>query len=160
MPRMDRVHVIVLVEGFSIRRVAREPGVSRQVVRSRLGTSQPVRRESGPRPRPVLARIARRIEKPMEEWGPGTTAKQRITGTRVHRQLVEEGLRTGITTLRQVLAERRRQRSEVMIPLVHRPGDEAQVDFFEVTVEVAGMVRKAWKLVPRLMYSGRDEAWI
>ncbi len=64
MLRMDRVHVIrhkVLMEGFSIRRLARQPGVSRQVVRSHLATSQPVRRETGPRPRPVLARIARRI---------------------------------------------------------------------------------------------------
>ena len=163
MLRMDQVHVIrhkVLVEGVSIRRVARELGVSRQVVRKYLTTAEPVRRESGPRPRPVLERITRRIEELMEEWGPRTTAKQRITGTLVHRQLIEEGYRTGITAVRQVLAERRRQRSEVMIPLVHRPGDEAQVDFFEVTVEVAGVVRTAWKFVLRLMYSGRDYAWI
>lgn len=163
MLRMDRVHVIrhkVLVEGLSIRRVARELGVSRQVVRKYLKTSEAVRRESGPRPRPVLERIAKRIEELMEEWGPRTTAKQRITGTRIHRQLIEEGYRTGLTTVREVMAERRRQRSEVMIPLVHRPGEEAQVDFFEVTVEVAGMVRKAWKFVLRLMYSGRDFAWL
>jgi len=163
MLRMDRVHVIrhkVLVDGLSIRRVARELGVSRQAVRKYLKTSEPVRRETGSRPRPVLERIARRIEELLEEWGPRTTAKQRITGTLVHRHLIEEGYRAGITTVREVLAERRRQRSEVMIPLVHRPGDEAQVDFFEVTVEVAGVVRAAWKFVLRLMYSGRDFAWI
>jgi len=39
---------------------------------------------------------------------------------------------------------------------VHRPGEEAQVDFFEVTVEEGGQRRKAWKFVMRLMYSGRD----
>ena len=42
------------------------------------------------------------------------------------------------------------------MPLVHRPGDEAQVDFFEVTVELRGERRKAWKFLMRLMYSGRD----
>ena len=42
------------------------------------------------------------------------------------------------------------------MPLVHRPGDEAQVDFFEVTVEVGGERGKAWKFLMRLMYSGRD----
>jgi transposase len=47
-----------------------------------------------------------------------------------------------------------------MIPPVHRPGDEAQVDFFKVTVEVGGVVRKAWKSLLRLMYSRRDFAWL
>jgi hypothetical protein len=49
---------------------------------------------------------------------------------------------------------------EVYIPLVHRAGDEAQVDFFEVTVDVGGERRKAWKFVMRLMFSGRDFAWL
>ena len=44
------------------------------------------------------------------------------------------------------------------VPLVHRLGDEAQVDFFEVTVEVDGVRVKVWKFLMRLMYSGRDFA--
>ena len=55
--------------------------------------------------------------------------------------------------------ERRRQRAEVYVPLVHRPG-EAQVDFFEVVVEVGGERRKAWEFLLRLMYSGREFAWL
>ncbi len=42
------------------------------------------------------------------------------------------------------------------MPLVHRPGDEAQVDFFDVTVEVGGERRRAWQFLMRLMHSGRD----
>jgi len=163
MLRMDQIHVIrhkVLVEGQSIRRVARELGVSRQVVRKYLKVAQAGRKEEVPRLRPVSQRIEKRIEELMEEWGPRSTAKQRITGTRIHRQLVEEGYRAGVTTVRALLAERRRKRAEVMIPLVHRAGDEAQVDFFEVTVEVGGVMRKAWKFLLRLMYSGRDYAWL
>ena len=56
MLRMAQVHVIrhkVLVEGLSIRRVAREMGVSRNTVTKYLKQPQPVRRE-GPRRKPVL----------------------------------------------------------------------------------------------------------
>lgn len=159
---MDQVHVIrhkVKVEGLSIRRVARELGVSRNTVRKYLEQSEPRRRELMPRGRPVWARAVERIERLLGEWSGRTTAKQRITGTRVHRQLVEEGLSVGITTVRQVLAEMRRQQAEVYIPLVHRPGEEAQVDFFAVTVEEGGVQREVWKLLVHLMYSGRDFVW-
>ena len=44
------------------------------------------------------------------------------------------------------------------MPLIHRPG-EAQIDFFEVVVEVGGERRKAWEFLLRLMYSGREFAW-
>jgi hypothetical protein len=52
----------------------------------------PVRVEHQPRVRPVLDRVWSRIEALLDEWRPRTTAKQRVTGSRLHRQLVEEGL--------------------------------------------------------------------
>jgi hypothetical protein len=100
--------------------------------------------------------VAPRIEEILLEWRERTTAKQRITGTRVHRQLVEEGYEVGITTVRDYLREKRRKEAEVFVPLIHRPGEEAQVDFFEVSVEEDGQMKKVWKFVMRLMYSGRD----
>ena len=160
---MDQVYVIrhkVLVEGKSIRAVARELGISRNTVRKYLRVSEPVRRETEPRPRPVLARVAPRIDQLLEEWTPRTTRKQRITGSRVQRQLVEEGYEVGITTVREYLKEKRRREAEVFIPLVHRPGEEAQVDFFEVTVDEAGVRRTVWEFLLRLMYSGRDFVWL
>lgn len=163
MLRMDQVHVIrhkVLVEGLAIRRVAREMGVSRNTVRKYLQVSEPVRREKGPRARPVLEKVAPRIDELLAEWALRTTPKQRITGTRLHQELVEEGYEVGVTTVREYLREKRRQAAEVYIPLVHRPGDEAQVDFFQVTVEEDGVPRKVWKFVMRLMYSGRDFVWL
>jgi len=163
MLRMEQVHVIrhkVLVEGRSIRSVASEMGVSRNTVNKYLHQAEPARKESGDRRRPVLSLVAPRIDALLEEWGPRTTRKQRITGSRIHRQLVEEGYQVGITTVRDYLCEKRRQEAEVFIPLVHRPGDGAQVDFFEVTVEEDGVRHKAWKFVLRLMYSGRDFTWL
>ena len=159
MLRMDQVHVIrhkVLVEGHSIRAVARQMGISRNTVSKYLKVSEPKRIVSQPKPSPVMERVAPRIEELLEHWRGRTTPKQRITGTRIHRQLVEEGYQVGITTVRDYLRERRRKRAEVFVPLVHRPGEEAQVDFFEVTVEEDGQMRKAWKFVMRRMYSGRD----
>ncbi len=46
------------------------------------------------------------------------------------------------------------------MPLTYRPGDLAEVDFFEVLVDLDGTRRKAWLFLMRLMYSGRDFAWI
>jgi transposase len=163
MLRMDKGYVIrhkVFVEGRSARRVAREMGISRNTVRKYVEVSQPVRREKLPRAQPVVERVGERIEAILEEWQHRTTRKQRITGSRVHRQLRQEGYEVGITTVREYLSEWRRQRAEVFVPLVHRPGDEAQVDFFEVTVSLAGVLRKAWLFVLRLRYSGRDFAWL
>lgn len=163
MLRMDQVHVIrhkVLQEGRSIRSVAREMGFSRNTIRKYLRVSEPVRQASGPRRRPVMEKAAARIEQLLEEWKGRTTPKQRITGTRIHRQLVEEGMQVGITTVRTYLWEKRRQESEVFIPLVWRGGDAAQVDFFEVTVDCGGERSKVWKFVMRLMYSSRDFVWL
>lgn len=156
---MDQVHVIrhkVLVEGDSVRSVAKEMGLSRNTVSKYLTVSEPGKPARRNKPSPVTEMVGPRIEQILEQWKPRTTSKQRITGTRVHRQLVEEGYEVGTTTVRDYLRERRRQKAEVFIPLIHRPGEEAQVDFFEVSVEEDGEQRKAWKFVMRLMYSGRD----
>jgi transposase len=160
MLRMDQVHVIrhkVLLEGKSVRSVAKEMGVSRNTVAKYLNNPEPTRRVTRKQKRaPVMEMVAPRIEEILSEWTERTTPKQRITGTRIHRQLVEEGYEVGITTVRDYLREKRRKEAEVFVPLVHRPGDEAQVDFFEVSVEEDGQIKKVWKFVMRLMYSGRD----
>ena len=163
MLKMEQVHVIrhkVLNEEQSIRQVARDLGVSRNTVRKYLNQSEPVRKEKKPRRRPVLERVAPRIDELLEEWRHATTPKQRITGSRVYRQLREEGYQVGKTTVQEYLAEKRRQAAEVFIPLVHRPGEEAQVDFFEVTVEEQGVRKRVWKFVMRLMYGGWDFVWL
>lgn len=163
MLRVDQVYVIrhkVLVEGKSIREVARDMGVHRKTVRRYLREPEPVRREEEPRPRPVFETAKKRIDELVEEWGPRTTEKQRITGTRIHRQLVEEGQHVGLTVVRDCLRELKRSKAEVHVPLVHHAGEDAQIDFFEVVVEIDGVRRKAWKFLLRVMHSGRDFAWL
>lgn len=160
MLRMDKVYVIrhkVLVERRSIRSVARELDVSRNTVSKYLQAPEPVRKPgAAPRPRPVTDKVAPRIDEILSEWAGRVTPKQRMTASRVHRELLKENFRVGITVVRDYLREKRRRAAEVFIPLVHRPGEEGQFDFFDVDVEEDGVFRKAWKLVLHLPYSGRD----
>lgn len=160
---MDQVTVIrykIQNEHKSLRSVAKEMGLSRNTIRKYLQVSEPVREEKSPRPRPVLDQVAPRIDQLLEEWSPKSTIKQRITGTRIFQRLREEGFQVGLTTVREYLAEKKRQKQEVFIPLIHYPGEEAQIDFFEVTVEIKGGRKKVWKFVMRLMYAGWDFVWL
>ena len=114
MLRMDKVYVIrhkVMVEGKSISSVAREVGISRNTVSKYLTRSEPVRKESVPRPRLVMDRVAPRIEEILEEWKHRVTPKQRITGSRMLRQLREDHYQVGVTTVRDYLMEKRRSTS-------------------------------------------------
>jgi transposase len=163
MLRMDQVHVIrhkVLVEGLSARRVAREMGVSRNTVQRYLAQAAPTRVERLPRGRPVWEKVGARLEALLADSPRWTGGKQRLTATRLHRMLLAEGFTIGITTVKEAVAEWKRKRREVFVPLVYPAGDLAEVDFFEVLVELAGAVVKAWMFVMRLMHSGRDFAWL
>jgi transposase len=160
---MDQVHVIRhkhAIEGQSVRQIARQMGIHRATVRKYLGQPEPRRVERGPRGEPVMATVGPRIDSLVQEWGKRTGGKHRITSTRVHRQLIGEGFGVGERTVRKYLSEKRRQAAEVYIPLVHRAGDEAQVDFFEVTVDLAGKRTRVWKFLLRLMHSKRDLVWL
>jgi transposase len=160
---VDQVHVIrhqVLVEGRSQRRVAREFGISRVTVRKYVEGAEPVRREAGSRARPVWEKVGPRIEALLEDSKGWTGGKQQLTATRLHELLIGEGHQVGASLVKAAVAEWKRQRREVFVPLTYRPGDLAEVDFFEVLVDLDGTRRKAWLFLMRLMYSGRDFAWI
>jgi transposase len=163
MLRVDQVHVVrhkVLVEGRSQRQVAKELGIARETVRKYLTESIPIRKETQSRPRPVWEAVRERVETLLAESVQWTGGKQRLTATRLHELLVAEGKQIGVTLVKEAVAEWKRQRREVFVPLTYRPGDLAEVDFFEVLVDIDGTRRKAWLFLMRLMYSGRDFAWI
>jgi transposase len=164
MLRMDQVHVIrhkVLVEGASVRRVARELGVSRNTVKRYLSGDTPIgRRKETPRPEPKRTEVRTRLAALLEESKGWAQGKQRPTAARLHQMLREAGLGVGYTLVKDELREWKRQRQEVFVPLVYKPGDLGEVDFFEVFVDIGNERRKAWMFVLRLMHSGRDFAWL
>jgi transposase len=164
MLRVDQVHVVrhkVLVEGRSVRSVAREMGMSRNTVDRYLGElAAPRRVERARRPRPVWDRVHARVETILTESPRWTGGKQRLRATRLHEMLCAEGYKVGASLVRAEVAEWKRRRREVFVPVVYRPGDLAEVDFFQVLADVAGVRTKAWMFVMRLMHSGRDFAWL
>jgi transposase len=160
---MDQVYVLrhkVLVEGLSVREVARQLGISRNTARRYVEGAAPGERAPTDRPKPVVERIRPRVETLLSEAPRWTGGKQRLTAARVHRLLLEEGHRVSETVVKDLVREWKRQRQEVFVPLVYRPGDLGEVDFFEVLVDVKGQRQKAWMLLMRLMHSGRDFAWL
>ena len=139
---MDQVHVVrhkVLVEGRS---QGRWLGSSdwRGSRSASTWTRRPPRGKR--RRRPGRDRwwdaVASRLQAVLAESVRWTGGKQRLTATRLHTLLVAEGHRVGLTVVKAAVAEWKRQRREVFVPLTYRPGDLAEVDFFEVLVGVDG----------------------
>lgn len=160
---MSEVHVVrhkVLVEGRSLREVARELGLSRNTVKRYLTRAAPTRTEASPRPRPRWELVKARLRELLETSPQWTGGKQRLTAARLHELLVGEGHAVGVTLVKAAVAEWKRERREVFVPLVYPPGELAQVDFFEALVDVDGKRQKAHLFVMRLMSSGRDFVWL
>ena len=160
---MDQVYVVrhkVLVEGKSHRETARELGISRNTVKRYVDGAEPGARKPAERERPVLEKVRPRIVELLDESKNWTAGKQKLTAARLHELLRGEGFEVGYTLVKEVVAEWKRKKREAFIPLVYAPGELAQVDFFEVLVDVDGARVKAWMFVMRLMHSGRDFAWV
>ena len=76
MLRMDQVHVIrhkVLVEGQSIRSVARQMGIGRNTIKKYLKLPEPVRVVRQEKPSPVKEMVTPRIDQLLEGWRHRTT---------------------------------------------------------------------------------------
>jgi transposase len=163
MLQMDAVAVVrhrVLVEGASVREVARALGIARNTARRYLRGAPVGVRKTTARERPAMERAQARMEALLKEAPRWTGGKQRLTATQLHRLLRAEGIQVGVTLVKEYVHEWKRRRAEVFVPLVYKPGDLGEVDFFEVLVELAGKRVKAWMFLLRAMYSGRDFAWL
>jgi transposase len=126
MLSMQTVHIIrhkVLVDGCSVQQVARDFGLSRTSVYKYLEVPTPGRVERTPRRRPILDAVSSRIDTLLAEWQSRTTAKQRLTAARMHRQLLTEGYTVSDRSVRQYLHQKKLQAAEVFVPLSYRPGE-------------------------------------
>jgi transposase len=163
MLSMQTVHIVrhkVLVEGISVQQVARDLGLSRTTVYKYLEVPILGRVECTPRRHPILDAVSSHIDTLLVEWHSRTTAKQRLTAARIHRPLLTEGYTISDRVVRQYVRQKKLQAAEVFVPLSYRPGELAEVDFFDVVVEERGQQRHAWKFLMHLMYSGYDFVWL
>ena len=161
---MDLVAVIrhkVHAEGVPIREVARELGLSRNTIRRYARAKRvPIDRSLPERATPVRDGVAEAAASIWKSRRSFTAGKQRLTATRLWELLREAGHAASERTVRRLVAEFRSDEREVTVPLVYGAGEVAQVDFFEVWVELAGVRQKSWLFLMRLMHSGRDFAML
>jgi len=148
-----RVRRAVRVEGRSQRAVAREFGLSRETVRKMLQYAvppgyqrqQPIKR---PKLGPWLGVINAILEDDKQR-----PSKQRHTAKRIFERLREEHSFTGgYTIVKDYVRSAELHSREMFIPLTHAPG-EAQADFGEALVVIAGVEQKAHYLAMDLPHS-------
>lgn len=178
MRRRSRVEVFEEIRrdsraepGLSVRELARRHGVHRRAVRQALASPvPPPRREYPARPRPAIDPWRELID----AWlvaDQKVPRKQRHTARRVWQRLVaEHGASVAEVTVSRYVAGRRVElglvSKEVFVSQVHEPGAEAEVDFGEFDVTMAGArpttgpatratTVRVWMFVMRLSHSGR-----
>jgi transposase len=148
-----RVRRAVRVEGRSQRAVAREFGLSRETVRKMLQYAVPPGyQRQQPIKRPKLGPWLGVIDAILED-DKLRPAKQRHTAKRIFERLKEEhGFTGGYTIVKDYVRSAELHSREMFIPLTHAPG-EAQADFGEALVMIAGVEQKAHYLAVDLPHS-------
>jgi predicted DNA-binding transcriptional regulator YafY/transposase len=104
--KIEAIRRAVMVEGRSIRSVAKQMGVSRNTAAKYVRESKTVKATRKPRTAPVRERILPRLDellKPSENQN----GIKMPSGARLHRQLTEEGYRVGVTTVREYLRRKK-----------------------------------------------------
>ncbi|MFI7415599.1 IS21 family transposase [Streptomyces sp. NPDC049627] len=158
----DRIRRDSWQQQLSIRALSKKYGVHRRLVREALAS--PV-----PKPRKPPVRTSPRMEpyeKTVDEWLRAdleAPRKQRHTAKRIGTRLEEEfGVTLPYTTVRDFVTARRRAIAEEGgVPAEgylirhNAPGADAEVDFGEVWVDLAGERVTCYLFAFRLAYSGR-----
>ncbi len=151
------------VEGLSVRELARRHGVHRRTVRQALSSAEPPPRKTPARSSPRMELFKRAVD---EMLAADLTAprKQRHTAMRVFARLVDEhgADQLSYSTVRDYVRVRRAEINEaagrhvdVFVPQEHAPGAEAEVDFGEVWVDLAGDLTKCHMFAFRMSNSGK-----
>lgn len=147
-------------EGLSIRELAARHKVHRRTVRQALASAvPPPRKEYAPRGRPAIDPFRDVID----AWliaDAQAPKKQQHTARRVWQRLVvEHGADVSEVTVSRWVARRRRELGldavEVFVPQAHDLGAQAEVDFGEFHVVLAGVDVKVWMFAMRLSASGK-----
>lgn len=164
MELFARIRRDARVRGLSIRSLAREHRVSRRTVRQALAAAEPPVRRVPARGSPKLDPLKGAIEV-MLLADLDAPRKQRHTAQRIFDRLVDEhkavisysSVRQYVKARRAVIAiESGKAPVEVFVPQEHAPGAEAEVDFGDVWVDLAGVRTRCYMFAFRLSHSGKS----
>ncbi|MGW9033178.1 IS21 family transposase, partial [Streptomyces sp. NPDC055722] len=158
----DRIRRDSWQQQMSIRALSRKYSVHRRLVREALASPVPK-----PRKRPVrTSPLMEPYKKTVDEWLRAdleAPRKQRNTAKRIGTRLEEEfGVSLPYTTVRDFVTARRRAIAEQdgapadgYLTRHNAPGADAEVDFGDVWVDLAGQRVRCYLFAFRLAYSGR-----
>jgi transposase len=148
-----RVRRSVVVDKMSEREAAKQFGLARETVRKMLRYSVPPGyRRQQPVRRPKLDAWTGAIDQILED-DKAEGRKQRHTAKRIFERLRDEhAYAGGYTIVKDYVRLRKLSQREMFVPLAHPPGD-AQADFGEAMVVIAGVERKAHYLAMDLPQS-------
>jgi transposase len=149
-----------------VRALARKYDVHRRTVRQAISSPVPPERKVPVRAAPVREAVAGWIDEMLRE-DLAAPRKQRHTARRVFERLADEhGAQVSYSYVAKYVARRRpeiaaegRDGAEGglagFVPQVREPGAEAEVDFGDVTVELAGQLTRCFMFAFRLSCSGK-----
>ncbi|QUH06041.1 IS21 family transposase [Saccharopolyspora erythraea] len=149
--------------GMSMRALQRAYGVTWRTVRKAVDAAWPEPRKSLP-PRPSALDPYKPVIDAILREDLDAPRKQRHTVTRIFHRLVEEhGAEVSYPMVRRYVADRKPQilvesgkaPVEAFVPQTHQPGMEAEVDFGDVSVWLAGELVVCYLFSFRLSYSGK-----
>ncbi len=151
-------------DGLSNRQIQRKHGVGFRTVKLAMGTAWPAERKDytprGSKIEPFTEFIDEVLVADLS-----APRKQRHTMTRIYQRLIDE---CGMTEVSysvlgryvrerkpQILAEHGRGPVNVFIPQTHRPGEEAEVDFGDISVWLRGELVTCYLFCFRMSFSGK-----
>jgi transposase len=152
------------VEELSVRALSDKYEVHRRTVRQALASAVPPQRKTPVRVAPKLDPAKRLIDAMLTE-DLSAPRKQRHTARRVLARLVDEHQLTELTysAVRDYVAKRRPEiwatagkgLEDAFVPQTHEPGAEAEVDFADLWIDLAGVRMKVFLFTLRLSFSGK-----
>jgi transposase len=153
----ERIRQAYYNQGKSIRAIEREYGHSYWTIRKALGSSEPEGyRLSKARIAPVLGPYQGQIEQLLAE-NAKLPRKQKYTSKKIYQIIRKAGYRGAESTVRRYVSQKRQdlKRPAIYLPLEFDPGIDAQADWGEATVIMAGETIVVQLFVMRLCYSGK-----